>query len=124
MHLPRLLRQFIATAVAVLFLACQGMAITYSAPRDGHPADAQFTPESCHETGKSAQISTCQANCESQIASSSASITSLLAAADLPFITIAIDRIAVVADSAPLAEFPLLRVEPPPLRILNCCLRN
>jgi hypothetical protein len=49
--------------------------------------------------------------------------TSVIAAADLPAITIRFD---VVAAQKPLksVEPTLLRIEPPPHSLLHCCLRN
>ncbi len=124
MILSRPSRRLVAGIAAVLFLACQGSAAAYAGFPGAPQAGATATQGSCHDsgqqTGDSTQKSTCQANCESQLTSSTPSGNNIYASADLPVITTLIDRIAAVADSAPLAESPLLRVEPLPLRILHC----
>jgi hypothetical protein len=83
---------------------------------------------SCHGAGQDADKNTdnsaYQAQCQYQHTSSSASGANFFTTADLPAITAHSDRIVVVAASVPLPEPPLLRVEPPPLAILHCCLRN
>jgi len=128
MHLSKALRRTVAGIVAVLFLACQGMAIVYARSVDATRSGAEAAQVSCHDAGlqtdSNTPKSTCQANCDSQHASSTPSGAGVYAAADLPAITTRTDRIASVADSAPFAEPLLLRVESPPFRILHCCLRN
>ena len=112
----------------MLFLACQGMAIVYARSLETARSGAEAAQESCHDVGRQSdsntQKNTCQANCDSQLISSTPPGASVHAAADLPAITTRTNRIAIVADSAPPAEPPLLRAEPPPLRIVHCCLRN
>ena len=94
------------------------------APRSG----AAAAQGSCHAVGQDADKDTdnnvYQAQCQYQHAPSSASGAQVFAVADLPAITARTDRIVAVADSELLPEPPLLRVEPPPLVILHCCLRN
>ena len=117
-----------AVTVAVLFLACQGMAVVYARSLNAAGSGAETAQESCHDIGRqgdsNTQKNTCQSNCDSQLTSSTPSSATIHAAADLPAITTHTNRIAAVADSAPLAEPPLLLVEPPPHSILHCCLRN
>ena len=128
MHLSKALRRNVAGIVAVLFLACQGMAIVYARSLDATGSGVEAAQESCHNIGRqpgsNTSKSTCQANCDAQHASSTPSGAYVHAAVDLPAITTRTNRIDVVADLAPHAEPSLLRAEPPPLRILNCCLRN
>jgi len=128
MHLSKALRRTVAGIVAVLFLACQGMAIVYARSLDAARSGAEAAQVSCHDAGlqtdSNTPKSTCQANCDSQHASSTPSGAYVHAAADLPAITTHTNRIAAVAGSAPYAEPPLLRVESPPFRTLHCCLRN
>jgi hypothetical protein len=114
----------VALSAAVLFMACQGTAAVYASSIG--IAGSGAAQGSCHDpgqpAGKIANNNACQANCQSQLTSSGASV---FAATDLPAITTRIDRsIIAVADSVLLPEPPLLRVEPPPLAILHCCLRN
>jgi len=126
MLLSRSLRRLVAGAVAVLFLACQGAAIVYARAADSQQSGA--AQGSCHEPGQQDSRTTsnndCQANCQSQHTSSSPSFDNIFATTDLPAITVRIDRIVAVADSALPAERPLLRIESPPLSILHCRLRN
>ena len=126
MRLSRALRRFVASTVAILFLACQGMAVTYaSVPAAAQPGTAA-APGPCHDSGQQSDAANgkCPAQCLSQNNSSAQSGVSIFAATDLPAITVSTDRIVAVADSAPPPEPPLLHVEPPPLRTLHCCLRN
>jgi len=117
-----------ASAVAVLFLACQGTAVVYARSIGAPGSSAGAAQGSCHDAGqpdgKTADKNDCQANCQSQHTSSSPYFDHIVAATDLPAITTRIDRVIAVADSVPLAEPPLLQVKPPPLAILHCCLRN
>ena len=121
----RSVRRFVAGAAAVFFLACQGTAIVY-AHSSGAP-ESGAAQGSCHDpapqTGDTTYKNTCQANCQSQLTSSSPFVANISTAADLPAIAARIDRIVVVVDSPRPAD-PLLWVEPPPLAILHCCLRN
>jgi len=124
--LSRSARRSVAAIAAVLFLACQGAAVVYARAVDSQQAGAAQGP--CHDPaqqdGKTTSKSDCQANCQSQHNSSSQSFDNIYAVTDLPAITVRIDRIVAVADSALPAEPPLLRIESPPLVILHCCLRN
>jgi hypothetical protein len=121
-------RRFVAGTAAVFFLACQGMAIVYAHSNGAPGSSAGVAQGSCHGTGLDADTNTdssfYQAPCQFQHTSSSASSANIFAAADLPAITARVDRIVAVADSVLLPEPPLLRVKPPPLAILHCCLRN
>jgi hypothetical protein len=123
-------RRFVAGAAAVLFLACHGTAIVYAHSNGAPGSSAGVAQGSCHGAGRDADKNTdnsvYQAQCQFQHTSSSspASGANIFAAADLPAITARVDRIVAVADSVLLPEPPLLRVEPPPLTILHCCLRN
>ena len=126
MVLSKSLRRFVACTAAVLFLACQGMAIA-SAPSSAFAqsgADAAQGP--CHgvggEAGKNAGDG-CPAQCQFQNASSAPSKI-IYAATDLPAITVDFDRFVTVVNSALPVVLPLARIEPPPHYILHCCLRN
>jgi len=126
MLLSRSLRRVVAGTVAVLFLACQGAVVVYARAVDSQQAGA--AQGSCHEPdqqdSKTTGNSDCQANCQSQHNSSSQSFANIYAVTDLPAITVRIDRIVAVADSALPAEPPLLRIASPPLLVLQSRLRN
>lgn len=121
-------RRFVAGVAAVLFLGCQGMAVVYAHSTGASGSSAGTARGSCHaadqDTDKKTDSGVHQAQCQYQHTSSSPSGAYIFAAADLPAITVRIDRVVAAADSVPTAESPLLRVEPPPLAILHCCLRN
>lgn len=125
MSLRRSLRRFVASATAVLFLACQGVAAAGvhapAPPRAG--TEAPMAP--CHDVGGEAGQSAggCPAGCEFQNASSTPSkvVYSMI---DLPAIAVAFDRFLPVVNPAPPVVSWLARIEPPPIRILHCCLRN
>lgn len=122
LRFSRSVRRYVAGVAAVLFLGCQGMVVVYA--HSGLSAGA--AQGSCHATDQDADKNTgvYQAQCQYQHTSSSVSGAHIFAAADMPAITARIDRVVAVADSVLPAESPLLRVEPPPLAILHCCLRN
>lgn len=127
MILSRSLRRLVAGAIAALFLACQGMSIVYARSVDAPGSGVGAAAGSCHDTGQqagnAAGNSACPSNCQSLNNSSSPSSANVLAVTDLPAITTRIEPVASVAKSA-LPDEPLLLVEPPPLTILHCCLRN
>jgi hypothetical protein len=128
MNLSRSLRRLVAGTVAVLFLACQGTMVAYGRVADASGSTAGVAQGSCHDPGQQSGGTTynytCQANCQSQITSTSPSGATVFAAGDLPAITVRFDPIDIVARSTSPADPPLLRVESPPLAILHCCLRN
>src|SRR5574341_1118755 len=119
LRLSRPARGFVAAVAAVLFLACQGTAVVYA--RSAVAPGSKPAQGSCHDpgqqSGKTAGINTCQANCQSQLTSSGP--LGALAAADLVAITAHADRAIAVFDPAAPARSPLPRFEPPPLTILH-----
>jgi hypothetical protein len=123
-------RRFVASAAAVLFLSCHGTAVVYAHSSGAPGSSAGVAQGSCHDAGRDADKNTdnsvYQAQCQFQHTSSSspASGANMFAAVDLPAITARVGRIVAVANSVLLPELLLLRVEPPPLAILHCCLRN
>ena len=116
-------RRFVACVAAAMILACQGRAMAGASA----PAQADVTATApCHDAGSAVDKGTggaCPARCEFQN-TSSAPAKLVYATADLPATTADFVRIAPVAPAAPPTGLPLARIEPPPLRILNCCLRN
>jgi len=126
MALSKSLRRFVACAAAVLFLGCQGMAVASApSPAFAHSgADASQGP--CHDAGGEAGRNAgdgCPAGCQFQNASSTPSKV-VYSTIDLPAIVVAFDHFAPVVNSAPPVVSWLERIEPPPLTILHCCLRN
>jgi hypothetical protein len=127
MHLSGTLRRYVACTVAVLLLACQGMVVAYAGPATATPTGAAEVPESCHESGsRSGGISAgtlCDARCKS-LDPSTHPIVKVFTTGDLPAITTATRLPATATEVTHLRDSLLLQIEPPPLRILNCCLRN
>ena len=126
MFLSRSLRRIVAGTAAVLFLACQGMAVARASSLSLPQPGAGAAQESCHDAGKEAGKNaegTCQTQCQFQNTSSTPSAF-VYSTTDLPAITVVFDRSVAVVNSAPPVASRLARIEPPPLRILHCCLRN
>ncbi len=123
----RSLRRWVAATAAVLFLACQGMAVASarSSPApDKSGAGAMNMP--CHDgggdTGKIAG-SECPASCQFQNTWSTPSKI-VYSTIDLPAITAPFDRFVIDVGPLPLVVSRLARIEAPPHSILHCCLRN
>ena len=126
MSLSRSLRRLVACTAAALFLACQGMGVARASLPAVPPSSAGAVQEACHDAGREAGNQTegsCHAQCQFQNASSTPSKV-IYAATDLPAISVAFDRSVTVVHSAPPVVLPLAWIEPPPLYILHCCLRN
>jgi hypothetical protein len=120
MALSKSLRRFVAGTAAVLFLACQGMAAAAA------PSGAAATPTPCHDAGGGADKNAgggCPASCLFQNTSSTPSKI-VYSTIDLPAIAVVFDHFVPVVNSAPPVVSWLAQIEPPPLRILHCCLRN
>lgn len=119
MHLSKALRRLVAGTAAVLFLACQGMAVarasTLAIPQSG----AGTAQASCHGAGNNTDDNDYPAQCQFQNASSTPSKV-VYSATDLPAITVAFDRSVTVVHSALQVAPPLARIESPPLTILHC----
>lgn len=120
------LRRFVACTTAALFLGCQGMAIAGVQAPAPVQAGTEAPMAPCHdaggETGKKAG-NDCPAACQFQNTSSTPSKL-VYSTIDLPAVVVAFDRFVPVTDSTPPIVPWLARIEPPPLRILHCCLRN
>lgn len=127
MHLSKALRRFVAGTVAVLFLACQGMAIVYSRSLDAPGSNAAAASSPCHDPGSQAGNTagsySCPSDCQSLISATSPSGAGFFDVTDLPALTARLKPVAAVAGLA-LPDEPLLLIEPPPHSILHCCLRN
>ena len=102
--------------------------VAYASASDASGSIDAAAQASCHDpvqqSGDTTHKYACQANCESQINSTSPSGATIFAATDLPALTIHFDQIKFVSRSISLAALPRPRVESPPLAILHCCLRN
>lgn len=121
------LRRFVAGAAAVLFLACQSTSVVYASPSDIPQSERVTLQGSCHDPERQSdetfRMTDCQANCQSQVTASLPSSATVVAATELPVVTIRAERNIAFADSTLLAKALPLRVKPPPLAILHCCLR-
>jgi len=127
MRLSGTLRRCVACTVAVLLLACQSMAAAHAIPASAAQSGAAQAPESCHESvdpsGGISASALCDAQCRSQGASTHP-LVKVFTTNDLPAITTAIrPATAATGVARPRDSLPL-HIESPPLRVLNCCLRN
>ena len=127
MPLSRSLRRLVACAAAVLFLAYQGMAVVHAHSNGAPGSSAGAVPGSCHDTGQqpgnAANSNACQANYQSPNIPSSSSAAAVYAVTDFPAIVARVEPFARVAGSVR-PDGLLLHVDPPPLSIVHCCLRN
>ena len=105
-------------------LLCQSAALAQACSRTAAHADGAAVEHPCHAAADTAQQSgeDAEAGC---LASSPATQPAhfLHDVTDLPAVRVSA---RLVDDPAPAryADAPLLRTEPPPLRIVHCCLRN
>ncbi len=123
MFLSKSLRRLVAGTAAVLFLACQGMAIARASTPAFPQSGAGTAQASCHGAGNNTDDNVYQAQCQSQNASSTLS-KAVYSTTDLPAITVRFEHPLIAVHSVPLAVSPPARIESPPLSILHCCLRN
>jgi hypothetical protein len=124
MRLFTLKKRLLATIAAVVMLLCQTMSFANACASGVPQAEAAAAPP-CHdstgqaESGGSSSTSTC---CDS-VSPTADSLISVIAATDLPAITIRFHPVS--QKPSPRYLVPaLLRIEPPPHSLLHCCLRN
>lgn len=123
MILSRSLRRLVASLVAVAFMGCQGVALAHARSLDTAGSGASKATGSCHDTGRKSGHGANGNACQSLNTSSSPAGATVYAVTDLPGITTRVELFARVASPVQPDE-PLLDIEPPPLAILHCCLRN
>ena len=123
MFLSRHSRRLVAQIAAVLLVACHAVAIARASAADVPHSNAGAATVPCHDSGQD-DLGSGSAQCDTAL--SSASKTSALdyRAVDSPAITVYVDRFWAAADPSSRAARQLPRIEPPPLILLHCCLRN
>jgi hypothetical protein len=123
MFLSRPSRRLIAQIAAVLLVACHAAAIARASAADAPHASAGTATVPCHDSGQDGP-GTGSAQCDTALSSASKTSTLDYRAVDSPAITVHVDRFPGGADLSLPAERRLPRIEPPPLILLHCCLRN
>lgn len=124
MFMSRVQKRAVVVIAGMAFVLCQSAAIAQACLTMAPQPDAVATQQPCHgmpDQSGSQTDTGIQGGC--QYASSALSGLDVFATTDLPAITVRIDRIIAVADSALPAEPPLLRIESPPLLVLHSRLR-
>jgi len=123
LSLSRSARRRVAGIVGALFFLCQTAAIAQACLAMAPQPDAAAIQQPCHSVGNpgGSPADSAQAGC--QFDSPVSAGFDVFATDDLPVVTARLDATLHTA-SAISFEPPLLQVEPPPLRILNCSLRN
>ena len=125
MFLSRPSRRWIARVAALLVVACHTVSVAQAAAAGAPQPGSETASLPCHALhagGAGNDVS--PTNCD-RAASSSAKTGSFDShAMDMPVATVHVDRLAAVMDLRSPPELRPARVEPPPLTILNCCLRN
>ena len=123
MLLSRSSRRLIAGIAAVLFVACQSVALVHAGIPGAPQPDAGMALDSCHDSGNSANDNeVCEGSCRT--VSSSLFKVNVFAVTDLPALTVSVARFVPFNDAAPRVEAWTSHADPPPLAILHCCLRN
>lgn len=117
-------KRLVAAAAVLAMLLCQSAALAQACSGTAtHPAGAA-TEHPCHAGADPAQQSGESAEAGCLVSSPSPQTANLLYdVTELPAVHVSA---RLVDDPAPAlyADAPLLRAEPPPLRIVHCCLRN
>jgi hypothetical protein len=124
MHISRARRRWLAVVVALLLIACQGVGAAGARLAAALQADIAVAP--CHSpTGKADSHDALEVYCRCDPASSTAHGFTVPSAADLPVMLVASAwRQVGAGPSEPRALSASEYIEPPPLPILHCRLRN
>lgn len=121
---PVIGKRLVAAAAMLAMLLCQSAALAQACSRTAAHPDGAATEPPCHAAADTAQQSREAAEAGCLVSSPSTQPAhSLPDVTDLPAVRVSA---RLVDDPAPArdADAPLLRTEPPPLRIVHCCLRN
>ena len=121
---PVIGKRLVAAAAMLAMLLCQSTALAQACSRTAAHPDGAATDHPCPAGADPAQQShgTAEAGC--QVSSSPTQPANYVYdVTDLPAVRVSAPR---ADDPAPALymDAPLLRTEPPPLRIVHCCLRN
>jgi hypothetical protein len=126
MFVSKLTRNWIAGIAAVMLLACQSVALAHQRVLNPPAPAGEPVLHSCHDAGTSGDggEGTYEARCQSKHAFFTPSGANVPALDSLPPIIVRVDRVAAANATVLPAESRPVHIEPPPLRILHCCLRN
>lgn len=126
MFVSKLTRNWIAGIAAVMLLGCQSVALGHG--RAFNPPAATNEPgmHPCHDIESSGNSGSGahEARCLSKHAFFTPSGANIPVLDSLPPFGVRIDRIATESATTLPVESRPVYIEPPPLRILHCCLRN
>lgn len=127
MTLSKSSRRLVAGVTALLLVACQSLAVARAGGLGSAESGAGAAMISCHNPGEgpgNTEDTARQASCQSKYTSPSPPGFTILDLTDLPAFTVSVVRLPVVPAFLQAAASQLERIEPPPLLILHCCLRN
>jgi hypothetical protein len=126
MFLSRRSRLRVVSIAILLLLACQSVGIAHGRTLTASGPANEPVMHSCHDLGssKDGNEGTHEARCQSKHAFFTPSGADVLALDSLPSIIVRIERLATNSAVTLLAQSRPVHIEPPPLRILHCCLRN
>ena len=120
---PVLRKRLVAAAAMLAMLLCQGAALGQMYSRTVAHPDGAAMAQPCHHGSDPAEKDG-EAGASCQVSSPSPQPANFFHdVTDLPALRLG-TRLADEPASALHADAPLLRTEPPPLRIVHCCLRN
>jgi hypothetical protein len=121
---PVLGKRLVAAVAMLAMLLCQSAALAQACSGTAAPPDGAAKEQPCHAGSDPAQQPGEAAEAGCLISSPSAqTATFFYDVTDLPAIRVSA-RLVDAPAQALFAAAPLLRTEPPPLRIVHCCLRN
>jgi len=124
MFLSRLTRIRVAGFAAVMLLACQSLALAQGPVLNAALTGTAPAPHSCHDPGGDGSGGQSEGDCPSTHAFTAPSQAQIPGATALPAITVRTGLLDREIGAAPPVESQLVLIEPPPLSILHCCLRN
>jgi hypothetical protein len=123
MFLSRSSRRLIAQIAVVLLVACHAVAIARASVANAPHSSTGAATAPCHDGGQD-DPGAGLAQCDTALSLASKTSSLDYRAVDSPALTVYVDRLSAASDLSPPAERRLPRIEPPPLTILYCCLRN
>lgn len=118
-------RRLVAAIAGIVLLLCQSLALAQACSLLPRQPDQSQSQPPCHATGEQDEANTASSQGECKSISPIASGFSLFSIDELPAVIVRFASSDFASAPAPLSlEPPLLLVDPPPLRIVHCCLRN
>jgi len=117
-------KRLVAAIAGLFFLLCQGLALAQACSLSATQSESQ-NQQPCHSAGEPQDSNTASGQGQCETTSPIASGFSFFGIDELLALTVRLPDSHLAAAPEPSSfESPLLRIEPPPLRIVHCCLRN